>query len=125
MTDSRGERIKIARESKQMTQEELGRLCGTTKQTIYKYETGAITNIPLDKLEAIAAALGVSSSYLAKWDDNISFDSIIPMPNKSTVPIIGTIACGTPALAEENQEGEADLPEHTMRTLRSAAKATA
>ena len=112
MTDSRGERIKIARESKQMTQEELGRLCGTTKQTIYKYETGAITNIPLDKLEAIAAALGVSSSYLAKWDDNISFDSIIPMPNKSTVPIIGTIACGTPALAEENQEGEADLPEH-------------
>lgn len=109
---SRGERIRVAREAKQMTQEELGRICGTTKQTIYKYETGAITNIPLDKLESIAKALDVSSSYLAMWDDSFMPDNIIQMPGKSSIPLVGTIACGTPILAEENREGDVDLPEH-------------
>lgn len=46
-----GERIKAARESANLTQEELGSKCGTTKQTIYKYEIGKVTNIPLDRLE--------------------------------------------------------------------------
>lgn len=42
-----GERIKAAREAKGMSQEDLGKSFGATKQTIYKYETGIITNIPL------------------------------------------------------------------------------
>ena len=33
---TKGEKIKAAREAAGLTQEELGRLCGTTKQTIYK-----------------------------------------------------------------------------------------
>lgn len=69
MPNKTGERIKIAREAKRMSQEELGKVCGITKQTIYKYETGIITNIPLDKLESIAEALDVSAVYLAGWKD--------------------------------------------------------
>ena len=38
-----------------------------TKQAVYKYETGIVTNIPLDKLESIAACLGVVPGYLAGW----------------------------------------------------------
>ena len=34
---------------------------------LYKYETGIVTNIPLDKLESIAACLGVAPGYLAGW----------------------------------------------------------
>lgn len=64
-----GERIKAARDAKRMSQEELGKFCGITKQTIYKYEAGIITNIPLDKLESIADVLGVSAVYLAGWED--------------------------------------------------------
>ena len=63
-----GERIRCAREQANLTQEELGKLCGTTKQTIYKYETGIITNIPLDRIEAIAAALNVPAEQLTGWD---------------------------------------------------------
>lgn len=64
-----GERIKLAREISGLTQEELGKKCGTTKQTIYKYESGVITNIPLDRLEAIANAANTSATYLMGWDE--------------------------------------------------------
>lgn len=66
---SLGDRIKAAREQSRLTQTELGQLCGTTKQTIFKYETGVITNIPLDRLEKIASVLSVSPAYLIGWSD--------------------------------------------------------
>ena len=75
MPNITGERIRIARESKRMSQGELGKSCGITKQTIYKYETGVITNIPLDKLQSIADVLGVSSVYLAGWEDKSCVDN--------------------------------------------------
>ena len=63
-----GERIRSAREALDMTQEELGKLCDTTKQTIFKYETGIVTNIPLDRLEQLAERLGVTPAYLTGWE---------------------------------------------------------
>lgn len=35
----------------------------------YKYETGKVTNIPLDRLMKIADAVDVSASYLMGWED--------------------------------------------------------
>lgn len=64
-----GEKIRAARESAGLTQEDLGKLCKTTKQTIYKYETGIVTNIPIDKLEAIANALGIPAASLLGWEN--------------------------------------------------------
>lgn len=64
-----GNRIRIARENAGLTQPELGKLCGTTKQTIYKYESGIVTNIPLDRIEAIASVLNVSSASLLGWEE--------------------------------------------------------
>ncbi len=63
-----GERIRAAREGRKMTQEELGALCGTTKQTIFKYEMGIVTNIPLDRLELLAQKLDVTPAYLLGWE---------------------------------------------------------
>lgn len=64
-----GERIKNIREEKKITQEELAKQIDSTKQTIYKYENGIITNIPSDKIEKIAEFLEVTPSYLMGWDD--------------------------------------------------------
>ena len=64
-----GEKIRVSREKTGLTMEELGKKCGTTKQTIYKYETGKVTNIPLDRLMKIADAVDVSASYLMGWED--------------------------------------------------------
>ena len=62
-----GERIREARTAKGLTQEQLAEQVHVTKQAVYKYETGIVTNIPLDKLESITACLGVAPGYLAGW----------------------------------------------------------
>ncbi len=64
-----GDRIRITREARKLTQEELGALCGTTKQTIFKYETGIVTNVPLDRLERLAEQLDVAPAYLLGWEE--------------------------------------------------------
>lgn len=76
MSKTIGERIKTAREAKGMSQEDLGKAFGATKQTVYKYETGIITNIPLDNLEKMAIALGVSSAYLAGWENTDEYRAL-------------------------------------------------
>ena len=109
-----GSRIKEAREAKDLTQEQLGKAVGTTKQTIFKYEAGIITNIPLDRLEQIASVLSVSAASLMGWDtqkDKLS-GNILPMPTMHKLPLIGTIACGEPILAQENIDGEVGSPDH-------------
>lgn len=78
-----GEKIRAAREDAGITQEELGKLCGTTKQTIYKYETGVVTNIPLDRIEKIAAAIGVTAAFLLGWDE--------PSPSCESQPSLSSV----------------------------------
>lgn len=64
-----GERIKDMRISKGISQIELANKTNSSKQTIYKYENGIVTNIPSDKLESIANVLGCTPAYLMGWND--------------------------------------------------------
>jgi transcriptional regulator with XRE-family HTH domain len=70
-----GKRIALAREQKNMTLEEVAKLCETTKQTIYKYENEIVTNIPYDKIVLLSKALDVSPSYLFGWEEKKSSPS--------------------------------------------------
>ncbi len=63
-----GERITALRLDLGMTQTELAAAIGETKQTIYKYEHGIVTNIPLSKIEALARALRCPPVALTGWD---------------------------------------------------------
>lgn len=65
-----GERIKMARENKKLSQTDLANACKISKQTLYKYENNIITNIPSDKIEVIANYLLISPAYLMGWDVN-------------------------------------------------------
>lgn len=113
-----GDRIRIAREHSNLTQEELGSRCGTTKQTIYKYEIGKITNIPLDRLQKIADAIGVTAAYLMGWEDSPAVDSALPdvpeiqpLPRMKRWPVLGGVACGEPHFLplDESIEAPADI----------------
>ena len=70
-----GLRIKLAREQKNMTLEDVAKLCETTKQTIYKYENEIVTNIPYEKIVLLSKALDVSPSYLFGWEEKKSSPS--------------------------------------------------
>lgn len=111
---TKGDKIRIAREAKGLTQEELGAVCGVSKQTIYKYEQGIITNIPSDKVELICSELDISPVYLMGWEAGEAAtvpDNLTPIRFHQK-PLVGSIACGTPILAEENITDYVDVPEH-------------
>lgn len=102
--NSIGRKIKEKREALKMTQEELGKICGTTKQSIFKYETGIVTNIPMDRLCKIADALGTTPAWLMGWTDNDeprSSGQPVPLaqvaPSKGVrIPVFGTVRAGIP-----------------------------
>ena len=62
------EKIKTLRKEKRMTLEALADAVGTSKQTIHRYESGAISNIPRDRIEALARALDTSPAELVGWE---------------------------------------------------------
>lgn len=59
-----GERIKELRKARGMNAEKLAELCCVSPSTIYRYEKGEIENFGYDKLQPIAAALGVTPAEL-------------------------------------------------------------
>jgi len=65
-----GTRIKSRRLSKNKTLEWLAEQIGTTRQTIHRYETGEILNIPSDKIELLAKALDTTPSLIMGWDED-------------------------------------------------------
>ena len=71
-----GERIKNLRTQCNMTLEEVAAYIGTGRSTVYRYETGEVTNIPSDKIEAIARLFSVSPAYLMGWTDDSSQEHI-------------------------------------------------
>lgn len=67
--DNIGNRIKEKRLLANMSQETLAARIGTIKQTIYKYEKGIVTNIPIDTVIKIANALDTTPEYLMGWKE--------------------------------------------------------
>lgn len=66
---TKGQRIKKLREAKGYTQEELAKRLNTSKQAIGKYEKEIVTNIPSDRLEAMARILDTTPEYILGWDE--------------------------------------------------------
>ena len=94
-------RIKEIRKSKRVTLEALAAAIGTSKQTVQRYETGVIANIPTERIAMMAEALSVTPSELMGWSEQYSsYDNIIPLTSKR-LPVIGTISCGAPIYAEQ------------------------
>ena len=113
--------IKHRRKELGMTQTDLAKKLGyTDKSMISKIENGSI-DLPQSKIISFAEVLNISPSDLMGWEepspanklDYNKISNIMPLPYKEgrTVPLIGSIACGTPILADENIEKEVMLPE--------------
>ena len=62
-----GQNIKKYRLSRGYTLDEVAKKIGISRQTMSRYETGVISNIPSDKIEAIARALDISPALLMDW----------------------------------------------------------
>ena len=106
------ERIKTLRKERGLSLEQLAEAVGTSRQTIHRYENGIITNIPSEKVEGLAKALGTTPSSLMGWEDDeeifssfnnitaISSINLSPVGTKQ-LPMLGNVACGEPIFATE------------------------
>lgn len=112
------DKIKALRKSKKMTQSDLAKKLNIAVTSVSSWERGA--NKPLmDKIELMSDIFDVPTSYF--FED--SPENIIPISKVVQVPILGTIACGEPILADDNVEGYMDevaelLPSGTLFYLK-------
>lgn len=104
-----GERIRDLRKRKGWTMEELGEKLGVQKSAVNKWEHNMVSNMKRTTIRDLAKLLEVSPAYLMGWTDTP--DGMEPLPKFKMVPLIGEIACGVPALAEQNHIGTAAVPE--------------
>lgn len=85
--------------------------------------TGKAAIPSLDTIKRVALATSVDFNDLIAMldgdqkvslgpDNRIIADNIIPMPEMRKIPLIGSIACGAPILAEEHIEEYIDIPRH-------------
>ena len=104
-------RIRQRREELGMSQEELASRMGyRSKSSITKIEKG-INDIPQNKLEDFADALETSTAWLLGLDSGGEVPrGFEPMPRMARVPLVGSIACGTPITAEQNIERYIGVP---------------
>ena len=98
---------------------ELEKLTGISRSSLQRYANGVTAKIPIDAIQTIAKAVGVEAEYIMGWtDSNLSnIKNIEPIPTMVKVPLLGTIACGEPILAEENIEDYINMPEKAKGTF--------
>lgn len=113
-----GIRIKQVRLEKGLVQKDIADQVGVAISTIQRYENGAYDRPKLPVVQAIARALDVDPAWLVgKIDERRSYyDDSLPsnvtrIPPLRSIPLIGSIACGTPILAAQNIEANIFLPE--------------
>lgn len=64
------DKIKKRRAELNMTLEDVAKVVGVARQTIQKYENGVVSNIPSDKIEALAKALRTTPAFLMGWEES-------------------------------------------------------
>ena len=65
---TKGDRLRALRENAGLTLEEVAERLSITRQAIYKYEKNIVTNIPSDKIEALAKLYDSTPEYIMGWE---------------------------------------------------------
>ena len=122
-----GDYIKEYRRTHKLSMDDFAKASGMSKAYVSILErnhnpsTGkaAIPSIETIKRVALASGIGFNELFaLLDEDQQVSLQSdiqpiasnIIPFPETRKIPLVGTIACGVPILAEENIEEYIDIP---------------
>lgn len=126
-----GDYIKEYRQAHKYSMDDFAKLIGRSKAYVsilernFNPSTGkaAIPSIETIKRVAIATGIGFNELFaLLDEDQQVSLvpesqtsdaplpPNIIPMPKMRKIPLVGTIACGEPILAQENIEEYISIP---------------
>lgn len=73
--NERSKRILSAITNSKISYGELSKSTGIPKSALQRYATGETEKIPIDRIEKIANATGVSSQYLLCWEEEPEYKS--------------------------------------------------
>ena len=90
-----GNRLRQLRSANDLSLEEVSKRLKITRQTLHKYETGVISNIPSDRIEELAAIYNSSPEYIMGWDARMSDKCM-------RISVYGSIPAGVPVEAIED-----------------------
>ena len=116
-----GDLIRSYRESHDMSQRQFALRCDLSNGYISILEKGINPNTQrpvtptIPQLKKLADGMGMTLSELFENVDDMPIDfsgNIIPMPEMRKIPLLGSIACGAPILAEEHIEEYIDISKH-------------
>lgn len=111
--------LKKLRKQRDLTQQKLADDLGIAKSTISMYENGR-REPDFETSEAIADYFNVRLDDLLGRKNNPFAglpSNIIPIPKMKKIPLLGTIACGEPILAEENIDAYISIDENSDATF--------
>ena len=94
--------IKSKRLEKELTMKELADLVGVSEATVSRWESGEIANMRRSGIVALSKALSIQPSLLIDGTES-EIENIYPITTK-TFPLLGSVSCGEPIYADENQE---------------------
>lgn len=99
-----GDNIKKLRESKGLSQVELGKIAGVSDKAVSTWENN-IKTPRVGVLQKLSDYFGVSKSDIIEDVNDIisKYDNISPI-SKQKIPLLGEIACGKPIYADEHIE---------------------
>lgn len=116
-------RLSQALEARGMKAADLSKKTKVAEGTISCYINGRY-EAKQNRVKVFAEALDVNLAWLMGYDVPMEADrpdpkpsaapippGFIPMPKMKKVPLIGAIACGDPITAQQNREGDVDVPE--------------
>ena len=105
-----GSKLRAARKAKQLTQKELAAKIKAAHNSISNWENDQNMPDP-DTIQNLCWALDVEPNYFFSVDSSLPLPrNIIPLPEMQRIPLLGSIACGSPILAEEHIEDFVDIP---------------
>lgn len=111
------QRLREGLDIRQMNQTELAKRSQISKSSISRYIKGDWEG-KQGAVYALAKALGVTEAWLMGYDVPMEAEEapspipagFEPLPEMATIPLVGSIACGTPILAEQNIEARIGVP---------------
>lgn len=115
-----GDRLRDARKAAGLTQRQLADKINVSNTSISNWELCVSTPDP-DTIQNLCWALDVQPNYF--FDSSFStIPGVIPMPEMRKIPLIGSIACGKPILADEHIEEYIDIPKHVAANFALTCK---
>lgn len=101
------DRLNEAMKMKDVTAADLSRMTGISEGSLSQYRRGTFEAAQTN-LDRLATALDVSIPWLMgltdKFGTRYGYLGLEPLPRTKKLPLLGSIPCGTPALAVEDDE---------------------